>query len=223
MLTEVLDSYYKNSFDKKTVKASLRINYKGEKSIPSFRASLRIEKDKVIWMSLSKIISIGKLKITPNSVQFYNNLDQTYFDGDFSLLSNLLGTEVNFKQVQNILLGEAIYDLNNTDFQIKQEANNFVFTPTINDDRFNIFFWLNSNSFKTEKQEIRQNNNEKLLSIQFTEFENVENVTFPRHLYILAKDTKKRSTIDIDYKSVKFDLPLSFPFTIPNGYKEIEL
>ena len=223
MLKEVLRNYNKSSFNNKTVKASLKLKYKGEKKIPSISASLRIEKDKIIWMSLSKIISVGKLKITPNRVQFYNNLDQTYFDGDFSLLSNLLGTEVNFQQVQNILLGEAIYELNNKDFKIEKENNDFVFTPKINDDRFDIFFWLDSNSYKTRKQEIRQNEGSKLLSIQFTEFQKVNNSSFPKHSYILAKNKKSTSTIDIDYKSVRFNLPLRFPFSIPDGYKEIKL
>lgn len=223
LLTRVLDNYYNNSFKNKTVKASLKIKYKGDKKIPQVNASLRIDKDKVIWMSISKFITVGKLKITPNKVQFYNNIDQTYFDGDFSLLSNLLGTEVNFQQVQNILLGEAIYSLNKDDYKIDIEGDSYIFTPKENDDRFNIFFWLDNNNFKAKKQEIRQNNGDKLLSVQFTEFEKVEEVTFPKHLYILAKDNEKTSTIDIDYKSIKLDLPLRYPFTIPEGYSEIKL
>lgn len=223
LLNSVLDKYHATSFNQKTVKASLKLKYKGQKSLPTINVSLRIEKDTIIWLSLSKFISIGKLKITPNRVQYYNKLDKTYFDGDFSLLSNLLGTEVNFKQVQNIFLGEAIYPLNSIDFQIKQEETSFVFTPKNNDERFNIFFWLDKQSFKTTKQEIRQNNDEKLLSIQCTEFETISSKLFPKHVYILAKNKETKTTIDIDYKSVAFNLPLRFPFTIPNGYKEIQI
>ncbi len=223
LLKTVLDNYQNNSFKNKTVKASLKINYKGEKNIPQLNASLRIEKDKIIWLSLSKFITVGKLKITPDKVQYYNNIDNTYFDGDFSLLSTILGTEVNFKQVQNILLGEALYSLNNKDYQIQEDGDSYVFTPKENDERFNLFFWLDRSNFKAKKQEIRQNSGAKLLSLQFTNYEKVENTLFPKHLYILAKDNKKSSTIDIDYKSVKFDLDLRYPFSIPEGYTEIKL
>jgi len=223
LLTNVLTNYHQNSFKNKTVKASLKIKYKGEKNIPQVNASLRIEKDKVIWMSISKFITIGKLKITPNKVQFYNNLDQTFFDGDFSLLSDILGTEVNFMQVQNILLGEAINTLNDKDYLIDKEVNSYIFTPKQNDERFNLFFWLDNQTFKAKKQEIHQNNGEKLLSVQFTAFEKVQEVTFPKHLYILAKDRKKTSIINIDYKAIKLDLPLRYPFSIPKGYSEIQL
>lgn len=223
LLNKVIDNYYDNSFKNKTVKASLKIKYKGEKNIPTLNASLRIEKDKVIWMSISKFITVGKLKITPNKVQFYNNIDQTYFDGDFSLLSDLLGTEVNFEQVQNILLGQAIYTLNKKDYNIEALEKDYVFTPKQNDDRFNIFFWIDNQTFKAKKQEIRQNEGDKLLSVQFTEFEKIQNETFPKHLYILAKDGKKTNTINIDYKGVKFDLDLRYPFSIPSGYSKIKL
>ncbi len=223
LLNTVLDSYNKNNFTHKTVKASLKIKYEGEKYIPTVSASLRIKKDEVIWLSISKFISVGKLKITPNNVQFYNNLDNTYFDGDFSLLSNILGTEVNFQQIQSIFLGESIYNLNNSDFVIKAEDDSYIFTPKENDERFNIFFWLDATNFKTKKQEIRQNGGEKSLTLKNTEFEKINNTLFPKHIYILAKDSKKTNTINIDYKSVKFDLDLKFPFTIPDGYKEIKL
>lgn len=222
-LTKILKKYNQNNFHQKTIKASLKLEYKGERSIPSLNASLRIEKDKVIWMSLSKFISVAKVKITPNRVQFYNKMNKTYFDGDFSLLSNLLGTEVNFTQIQNIFLGEAIYDINDTDYQITKEENHYIFTPKKNDERFNIFFWLDPNSFKVTQQEIHQSNNARLLSIQCKAYETVEDQLFPKHIHILSKNIKKISTIDINYKSVQFDLPLHFPFEIPQNYKEIQL
>lgn len=224
LLTKVLDNYNNSRFHKKTLKASLKAKYKGEKSLPSVNASLRIEKDKVIWLSISKLFfSVGKLKITPDRVQFYNNLDNSYFDGDFSLLSNFLGTDVNFKQVQSIFLGEAIYDLNKEDYQVEAQENNYLFTPIEKDERFNIFFWLDVNTYKTSKQEIRQEKENKLLSVQYNDFEKIENVTLPKHIHILAKNSETANTLDIDYKNVEFDLPLRFPFAIPSGYKEIKL
>jgi len=102
LVKEVVKNYENNKFHKKTVSASIKAKYRGKENLPSVNVSLRIQKDKIIWMSISKFISIGKLKITPKRVQFYNKLTKEYFDGDFKLLSNFLGTEVSFEQVQNI-------------------------------------------------------------------------------------------------------------------------
>jgi hypothetical protein len=218
-----LTQYQNNSFQNETLKASLKIKYKGKKSIPSINASLRIKKDEVIWMSLSKFISIGKLKITPNSVQFYNKLDHTYYDGDFTVLSDFLGTEINFKQVQNILLGEAIFDLNQEFYTINTESNNFLFSPKEQHQLYDLFFWLDANNYKLNKQEIRQEEKNKMLSVQYDAFEKVANIDFPKHIYVLSKDDKNTNTVDIDYSNVAFDMDLKFPFKIPNSYKEIKL
>jgi len=223
-ISKIIENYNQNNFNKNTLRATLKAKYKGKSSLPSVNASLRLEKDKVIWISLSKsIFSLGKLMITPNRVQFYNKFDRTYFDGDFSLLSDFLGTDVNFDQVQNIFLGEAIFDLNEKDYNILQKENEIQFIPKKENKLFSVLFLLDGKTFKTNKQEIRQEEDNKILSIKYNGFENIDNVYFPKNIYIVAKDNKHLNTVNIDYKNVVFDSSLNFPFKIPNGYKEIKL
>jgi hypothetical protein len=221
--TKVVENYNNYSFNKNTLKASIKAKYKGKSNLPSVNVSLRMEKDKVIWMSISKFINIGKLKITPNRVQFYNKLQNEYFDGDFSLLSDFLGTEVNFNQVQKILLGEAIFDLNEKDYNVKTLQNQYEFTPKKQHKLFDILFLLNAQNFKINKQEIKQEKEQKLLSISYLNYENMDNVNFPKNIFIVAKDKSRTNTVEMIYKNVEFDLDLSFPFKIPSGYKEIKL
>ncbi len=223
-ISKVIENYNHHSFNKKTLKATIKAKYKGKTSLPSVNVSLRMETDKVIWMSISKsIFSLGKLKITPNRVQFYNKLQSEYFDGDFSLLSDFLGTEVNFEQVQNILLGQAVFDLNERDYKIKTGENQYEFTPKKKNELFDILFNLNATNFKINKQEIKQEKENKYLSISYTNYENIEGVNFPATIFILAEDPKNTNTVTMDYKNVAFNLDLKYPFEIPSGYKEIKL
>jgi hypothetical protein len=54
---------------------------------------------------------MAKASITPTSVSYYG----TYFEGDFSALSQWLGTDLDYNKIQNMLLGEAlIYQKGNT-------------------------------------------------------------------------------------------------------------
>jgi len=221
LLKEIVKNYQHHKFDKKTVSASIKAKYKGKEKLPSVNVSLRIKKDKVIWMSISKFISIGKLKITPNRVQFYNKLTKEYFDGDFSLLSNFLGTEVTFKQVQNILVGDAIYDLDTKNYEIKPVDAFFAFKPKKENDLFNILFLLYASNFKIAKQEIKQQN--KFLEIRYPTYQKIDNQYFPKEIFVEAEDGKNTNTVDITYKSVKFNQKMNFPFKIPAGYKEIKL
>src|SRR5690606_29045343 len=75
----------------KTLQARVQIAYKDGDKSNGTTVTLRIEKDKVIWMSAP--LGIARVMITPQRVSFYDKLNNQYFDGDFSLLSDFLGTE----------------------------------------------------------------------------------------------------------------------------------
>ena len=221
LFEEVVKNYHKNRFNKKTVRASIKAKYRGKSDLPKVSVSLRMKKDKIIWMSISKFISIGKLKITPKRVQFYNRLTREYFDGDFTLLSNFLGTEISFKQIQNILTGQTINDLNTKDYNIKAMEKFLSFKPKKQNSLYQLFFLLNPENFKPVKQEIQQD--DKLLEIQYPIYEKINNLYFPKEILVKANDGKQLNTVSIYFKSVRFNEKLSYPFKIPEGYKEIKL
>ena len=66
---------------------------------------------------MSTPITVVKAIITPNRVAFYNKLDGTYFDGDFTYLSDLLRTELDFYKVQALLLGEPVFKPNTKEYK----------------------------------------------------------------------------------------------------------
>ncbi len=73
-----------------------------------------MEKDKVIWLSAT--LGLARLMITPEKVQFYNKIDNEFFDGDYKLLSDFVGVELDFYKVQNILLGQTIFPLDDKSY-----------------------------------------------------------------------------------------------------------
>ena len=83
------------NFDKKTIEAKLKANFNNGKLNQSFSVSLKMEKDEVIWLKGTKIITLFKAKITPTSVRYYSSLEKKYFNGDFTMLKKILGTDIN--------------------------------------------------------------------------------------------------------------------------------
>ena len=109
---KIINNHYANNFNQQTINAKLSAKYSNKKTAVTVNIKLRLEKDRTIWMSATKLgIPIAKVKITPNRVVYYEKLKRTYFDGNFSLLSKWLGTELDYDKVQNILLGQAILNL----------------------------------------------------------------------------------------------------------------
>ncbi|WP_162497563.1 DUF4292 domain-containing protein [Aureibaculum marinum] len=221
---KVIKNHYINSFDKKSINAKLKIKYKGKSSLPSVTGSLRLQKDKAIWISLTKLgFPVGKVLITPERVSFYEKINRTYFDGDFTLLSNFLGTELNFQKVQDLLLGQSILDLKKEAFEITSTDQNYLLKPKVNNPLFDVLFLINPINFKLNSQQLKQKGENNTLVINYTDYETIDNEFFPRKIHITAKDLKNTSTIDVDYKSVEFDKAVSFPFEIPKNYEKIEL
>ena len=93
------------NFDKKTIAAKVKVKFDNGKTKENVSLTLRIVKDEIIWLKVTKFITILKVKITPASVQYYSPFFKNYYEGDFSSLAQLFGTEINFQQLQNILLG----------------------------------------------------------------------------------------------------------------------
>ena len=93
---KIINNHYSNNFNKKTIYARLNAKYRDKKTSATVSIKLRLEKDKTIWMSATKFgLPIAKVKITPKRVMYYEKLQRTYFDGDFSLLSKWLGTDLD--------------------------------------------------------------------------------------------------------------------------------
>ena len=102
---EVIANHNEVSFSENTINARLKAVYRDNENMQTITIKLRMEKDSTIWMSGTMLgIPLAKILITNSEVLFYEKLNKTYFKGDFELLSNFLGTKVDFDIVQNLLL-----------------------------------------------------------------------------------------------------------------------
>ena len=220
----VINNHYANSFNKETINAKLKVKYVGKSDLPSVTASLRIKKDQTIWISLTKLgFPVGKALITPNRVSYYEKINRTYFDGDFSLLSKWLGADLDFQKVQNLILGQSILDLKKDKYIINLYENKYILKPKKEYDLFSILFLINPDNFKISSQEINKKDENKTLVINYSDYTKIEDEIFPREIHIAASDTKNSSKIDVNYRSIEFNRPVSFPFQIPENYKKIVL
>ena len=59
--------------------------------------------------------------------------------------------------------------------------------------------------------------------VTYPNYKEIKGEQFPENIHIKAVDNKKLTTINMEYRAVEFNEDLTFPFTIPNGYKEIRL
>lgn len=205
----------------KTLQAKVRIDYTEGSTGNGTTVTLRMEKDKAIWMSAP--LGVARVMITQDSVKFYDKLNNQYFNGDFSLLTRLLGTDIDFEKIQNILLGEPIFDLKADTYVTAANDESYVLHPKDQRALFELFFLINPGFFKLDSQQLFQPLEKRMLQIDYKKYQEVSKQIFPENIRIIAVEKNEEIIIDLDFKSIQLNGEIRFPFNIPSGYKEIEL
>ncbi|QLG45193.1 DUF4292 domain-containing protein [Costertonia aggregata] len=217
----VIKKHYGSKLDFKTLSGKMKIDYSDGQSSQGVSVSLRMEKDKAIWLSAP--LGMVKVYITPQKVSFYNKLQNEYFNGDFSYLSQLLGTELDFENLQNLLLGEAVLDLRKERYNAEVVANTYQLKPRKPLDLFKILFQIEPKHFKMASQQLSQPLEKRLLEINYQEYQEVDSQMIPNSIAIAAIQGNERTTIDIDYRNIELNKSIKFPYKIPKGFDEIIL
>ncbi|WP_224488250.1 DUF4292 domain-containing protein [Robertkochia flava] len=218
---QIIRNHYQNDVDFETLRGRVKVDYTDGNSDQGFSVSLRMKKDEAIWLAAT--LSVVKVLITPDRVSFYNKLDNTYFDGDFTLLNELLGTEVNFTMVQNLLLGQSIYDLKDQRYTASIAENLYQLKPDRQLELFKLLFLLEPSNFKIALQQLSQPEKGRILNIAYESYQDVEGKVVPDKISLEALDGAEITRIDLEYRNLEFDQQVTFPYSIPIGYKPIEL
>lgn len=217
----VIKTHYQNTTSFKTLSGKVKIDYSDGDTSQNFTVSLRMEKDKGIWMSAP--LGIVKAYITPNRVSFYNKLQNEYFDGDFSYLSKLLGTDVDFDMLQNLLLGQAIVDLRSQKYNISIAEGAYQLKPREVGDLYKTLFQIEPKNFKMAMQQLTQPLKKQLLEIRYENYQQVEKDILPNEIKILALEENQRNAISLEYRGLELNRAINFPYKIPKGFKEVVL
>lgn len=209
-------------FDKKTVDAKVKVDFDNQKTKQSITVQLKMIKDEVIYLKGTKFITVFKAKITPTTVSYYSPLAKNYFSGDFSMIKELLGVEINFEQLQNLFLGQSLANLKDDKFNVEIVNNSYVLSPEEQNKLFTIFYAINPSHYKLDKQFLIDADKKMRLDIIYPSYNLKDKTVFPSQINIIAKNEKRTTNIDLEYKSVDFNTEIYMSFDIPNGYKRLE-
>lgn len=208
-------------FNQTTLEAKIDAHYDDGANGQNLAVKLRIEKDKTIWMSGTILgIPMAKILITPNRIQYYEKINKTYFDGDYSLFQQVFGVEMNFEQFQNLLLGQAFFDLNTGVVESKTNTQSFLLTPMEQNPKFDMFYRVNPKHFKLDSQEAIMPNQEAL-KVAYPEYQNIDGQNIPAQIKIESNQKNQITKIFLDIRQVELGNKLNFPFEIPDGYEKL--
>ena len=218
---KIIENHYnnKNEFSTLYIKSSAR--YADDKQTQNVTAEIKIKKDEQILVSIRFLgITMAKALITPKTVSYYEKINGKYFEGDFSSLSQWLGTDLDYNKIQNMLLGQAIDDLTKGKYLETLLEQTYRLDDTSNKNTKKSFF-LDADKFLVQKQEITQTAEERMIKVAYADNKVYNQATLPTSVLINTFQKKGNTEINLEYNSVTFNEELSFPYSVPNGYKRI--
>lgn len=218
---EIIDGHYKNVKDFKTLLIKASVDYKDKKTSQSINAEVRIKKDEIILVSVRFLgITMAKAIITPTRVSYYEKINNSYFDGNYAALSKWLGTELDYTKVQNMLLGNAIYDLNKGKYSASLENGQYKL-QSMDRSAISKFFMFEGANYLLKTESIKQAGQEpRDLEISYPSYREYPKAVLPAGIKIEAVQ-KDKVNIGVEYNTITFDENLTFPYEVPEGFDQI--
>jgi hypothetical protein len=203
----------------KTLNGRLAIDYSDGSTSQSVTVTLRMKRNEVIWLSAP--LGVIKVYITPGKVSYYNKLQNEYFEGDFSFLSEILGADLDFSKLQNILLGQAMLDLKESKYILSFTEEAYQLMPEANQNWLKVLFEIAPNNFKLKAQQLAQPEKQRIMEVNYPGYQGVQGQLFPENVKISARDFDGEVNVEIQYRQLELNRDLVFPYKIPKGYNSI--
>ncbi|AOW08671.1 DUF4292 domain-containing protein [Flavobacterium gilvum] len=218
---KIIKNHYANKNDFKTLYIKSSVKYSDEKQNQNLTAEIKIKKNEQILVSIRFLgITMAKALITPSSVSYYEKLGGTYFEGDFSTLSKWLGADLDYTKVQNILIGQAMDDLtvgNYKDSLVDQTYR----LEDISKNNIKKYFFFDKDKFLLNKQEISQITENRKMEVSYSDYKIYNESSIPSDIAINAEQDKGKTAINLGYNTITVNEELTFPYSVPSGYKKV--
>ena len=216
---EILEKHQETFPAFETLAGTLTVTYsKAGKIGQAIPLSFRMKKGETIWLSAP--LGMAKALITKDKVQFYNKLDNTYFEGDYTISEKYLGVHLGFEALENLLLGQLLFRDRHTTLTPEGE----LYKGALKKDALDLSFFLNA-AFRMDSLLIVQEEKtqqERSLSAAYT-YQTVEGQLFPLSLLLQGSQGAEQVQLSLQFSALQRNVAVRFPYSVPSGYQPLTL
>ncbi len=230
----IINKMTENQFNFEWLSAKFTADYETDNNNTSFSGQIRIRKDSLIWISISKFsIEGARILITQDSIFVINRMDNNYFKSDFNYINRFINSTVDFDMLQAFIVGNDFKYYEKNKFKTSFDGENFQLN-TINRHKLKKYIRneneklkilvqnieINPKTYKIINLNVKEVKENNKLKISYSDFENINNQLLAKILQI-SIISEKVIGIKLEYSKVNLNEELSFPFKIPENYERI--
>lgn len=218
--TQLARSFFSGrAIDYNTFQAKVKMHYEGLEDKQNFTANFRMEKNKVIWVSITGFeIEVARAIITPDSVKAIDRINKKAYLYSYNDIQKLIGISVDFQTLQDLIIGNTIA----TKGKITEVKNvQDVLTTFIrgNDFMNQITYTKKDTTLKQIQLQTQREISTSSLLISMSQYLNDKGIMFSTMRDYSIHDIKGAASLNMEFKKYEFNQPMDFPFNIPASYK----
>ena len=209
--------------------STLAMNFSTEIMDIGVSGQVRIQKDKVIWVSISKIIELGRVKMTPDSVYAIIKVKNQAFQGTYAQFQKKFGIAINFNIAQALLIGNDIagYQQDNAEYDLANNTTSISFAQRNNPKQAIVVkhnMKIDNRTLKILSHIIVSTNPAQNVKANYSNFETLGKITLPTVANIdISATNAGHVSARLKYSKFQINTNLSFPISISKSAKPISL
>lgn len=215
----LIDKVNHKRIDFNTFSAKVKIDYSSKDQNDGGTAHIRLQKDKVLWISLTGLLGVEgyRMLVTPDSVTLMNKLDKTVQYRSIEYLQELTDIPFDFATLQDLIVGNPIF-MGNDVVSYKETGNELL--VLLVGDLYKHLLTIDNNNYTLLHSKLDDVNviRNRTCDITYSEYETSAGFPFSTNRVISVSE-KGKLEVKMNFKQYAFNQPLTFPFSIPKNYK----
>ncbi len=219
IIQNIVNRLEKQRIHFKTFSAKVKMDYDGSEGNGQATVYLRMQKDSLIWLSLTGALGIEgfRVMITPDSVKIMNKLQKIIQYRPINYLKELTEVPVDFANLQDILIGNPVY-LDSNIVSYTESSDNLLILMA--GHVFKNLLTLDKNNLRLLHSKLDDVNplKNRTADITFDDYNKIDDFYFSTSRKISVAERAKLD-VNLQFKQYDFDKTLTFPFNIPKNYR----
>ncbi len=216
---EVVDYLNENSLKFNELSAKLKVKSELNSNKRSFNSNVRWMSNEKLWLSFSIFGIEGyRLLIDSSKFKMLDRLNRKYYDKDIEYLSQLAHMSISFEDLERILTGELLY-MNGKNTSVKKNKEGFEII--LKDLQYSGKALVDRKTGFLMSMELNDNFNQRKISIQYNDYETLNEKDFAMKRNIEVSDSKNNLSLDIKFTKIKLAENLEYPFEVSSKYDKV--
>ena len=181
----------------------------------SVNGQIRMVSDSIIWISVSKVVELGRAIATPTGVKGYSKLMNKYYDGSYADLRTRWGIDADFATIEALLTGNCLPRCTKSKEPVREGDTVTLWYRQNGEVQRQVTLKKAFGTKRLTSTETYTAANGQRLRMKYGKRQNIGGQTLPTEIEIMLKSKKMDANTTVKLEKTTLGQRQSFPFSIP--------